>query len=220
MMGRTHVLTGIAGGIGTTYLVTMSVPSAIAGTILCAGAALVPDLDHKEATITRTFGPITKVLSFLVRKASGGHRVGTHSFLGIALVGAMAQYGVVYRSELPAQIVLCTLMCLALGGAIRMLRIPGWLDDVAPIPVVIGLVCFTDVPLEIVPPALMLGCAIHVMGDVVTKGGCPLWWPLSHKRVKLALFKTNGVTERWIVAPALILVIVAGIFWKLLDITF
>lgn len=220
MMGRTHVLTGIAGGLGTTYLLTMSVPSAIVGTVLCAGAALVPDLDHKKATITRTFGPITKALSYAVRKISGGHRVGTHSFLGIAVIGVMAQYGVMYRDELPARIMLCTLMCLALGGAIRMLRIPGWIDDVAPIPVVIGLVCFTSVPLEIVPPALMLGCAIHVAGDVITKGGCPLWWPLSHRRVKLALFKTNGKVEHYVVTPVLILVIIVGVFWKLLDNTF
>lgn len=218
MMGRTHALTGYAAGIGATYAVTLSVPAAIVGTVLCAGAALVPDIDHKEATITKTFGPVTRLLSVLVRKISGGHRYGTHSALGIMAIGAMAQYGVMYRhTSVPAQVILIVLMCLAFAGPIRLLRIPGWIDDLAPIPVVIGIVCFTSVPLDVVPPALMLGCAIHVLGDVVTKGGCPLLWPFSLKRFKLDLFKTNGITERYVVIPVVILAIFIGILGKLVD---
>lgn len=217
MMGRTHWLTGIAGGIGTTYAITLSVPAAIAGTVICAGAALVPDIDHKDATITKTFGPLTKILSYVVRKISGGHRIGTHSFIGIAAIGAMAHYGVLNRHTVPGAIVLCTLLCLALGGAVRLLRIPGWFDDLAPIPISIGVVVFTNIDLSMVPYALMLGCLIHVLGDVVTKGGCPLFWPFSFKRVKLDLFKTNGKVERWFVTPVVITCIFVGIFGKLLD---
>lgn len=217
MMGRTHALTGYAAGIGATYVVTMSVPAAIVGTVLCAGAALVPDIDHKDATITKTFGPATKALSLAVRKISGGHRWGTHSVLGIAAIGAMAQYGVMNRGSMSANVILCVLMCLALGGAVRLLRIPGWFDDVAPVPVVIGIVCFTSVPLNVVPPALMLGCAIHVAGDLVTKGGCPLLWPFSRTRYKLDLFKTNGFTERYVVTPTVIMCIFAGILFKVFD---
>jgi len=217
MMGRTHCLTGVAGGIGVAYLVPLSVPEVIAVTALCAGAALVPDIDHKDATITKTFGPITAALSYVVRKISGGHRWGTHSVLGIMVIGAMAQYGVMYRDELVAQIVLCSLMSLALSAAIRLLRIPGWWDDLAPIPVSIGVVCFTSVPLTVIPPALMLGCAIHVLGDVLTRGGCPLLWPLSRKRFKLDLFKTNGFTERYVVVPVVVTCIFLGIFWKVFD---
>jgi membrane-bound metal-dependent hydrolase YbcI (DUF457 family) len=217
MMGRTHALTGVAAGIAVTYGITLSVPAAIAGTFICAGSALVPDIDHKDSTITKTFGPITKIVSFVVRKISGGHRIGTHSFLGIAAIGAMAQYGVQNRYTLPGAILLCFLMCLAIGGAVRLLRIPGWFDDLAPIPVVIGIVRFTHISLDMVPLAIMLGCLIHVAGDVATKGGCPLWWPFSFKRIKLDLFKTDGFTERWIITPVVIVCIFAGIFWKLLD---
>lgn len=217
MMGRTHALTGVAAGIGVTYCATYSVPAAVIGTVFCAGAALVPDIDHKDSTITKTFGPLTRILSYVVRKISGGHRVGTHSFMGIAILGALAQYGVQYRHELPAQIIICTIMTLGFSGVIRLLRIPGWFDDLAPIPVVIGIVCFTEVSLAIIPPALMLGCAIHVAGDVVTKSGCPLLWPFSLKRTKLALFKTDGTMERYVVVPVVIAGILAGIFWKVLD---
>lgn len=217
MMGRTHALTGIAAGVGATYVVTLSVPAAIVGTVFCAGAALVPDIDHQESTITKTFGPVTGLLSWLVRKISGGHRYGTHSVLGILICGALARYGVMYRHTVPGQAVLIVIMCLGFAGVIRLLRIPGWFDDLAPIPVVIAIVRFTDISLAIIPPALMLGCAIHVLGDVVTKGGCPLWWPFSKVRVKLALFKTNGITERLIVTPLVLVGIFGGIFWKLVD---
>lgn len=217
MMGRTHALTGIAAGIGATYVVTLSVPVAVVGTVLCAGAALVPDIDHSESTVTKTFGPITRGLSYLVRKLSGGHRIGTHSVLGVCAIWALCQYGVMYRHEVPAQVALCTVMILSLAGAIRLLRIPGWLDDLAPVPIVIGIVCFTEIPLEIVPPAIALGCAIHIAGDVVTMTGCPLWWPMSQKRVKLALFVTNGKVERYFVAPLVIASIIAGLLWKVVD---
>ena len=35
----------------------------VAGAIVCAGAAMLPDLDHPSATIAQTFGPITWGLS-------------------------------------------------------------------------------------------------------------------------------------------------------------
>lgn len=217
MMGRSHALTGVAAGIGATYVTVVPVPAAIVGTVFCAGAALVPDIDHHNSTITKTFGPITAVLSWVVRKISGGHRYGTHSIFGIGTAGAMAQYGVMYRHTIPGQVVLSVIMILGFAGMIRLFRIPGWFDDVAPIPIVIGIVHFTDLPLGIIPPALVLGCAIHVIGDVVTKSGCPLFWPFSKTRVKLALFKTNGFCEKWIVTPVVILGIFVGIFGKLLD---
>lgn len=217
MMGRTHALTGVAAAIGVTFLIPLSVPGAIAGTMICAGAALVPDIDHKDSTITKTFGPVTKILSFGVRKISGGHRWGTHSFLGIAAIGALAQYGVMNRHSVVPGMILCFLMALSLSGAVRLFGIPGWFDDLAPIPIVLGIVFLTPVPLDMVPLALMLGCAIHVAGDFVTKGGCPLFWPFSRKRYKLDLFKTNGFTERYVVVPVVIVGIFAGILWKVLD---
>lgn len=217
MMGRTHAATGLAAGIGATYVVTVPIPAAILGSILCAGCALVPDIDHHNSTITQTFGPITKALSWLARKISGGHRIGTHSIFGILVLGGLARYGVQNRHMVLGQVVLSVILILGFAGVIRLMKIPGWFDDVAPIPVVIAIVVFTDLSLTIVPAVLMLGCAVHVLGDVVTKEGCPLFWPFSRKRVKLALFKTNGVVERWVVTPLVLASIFGGIFWKLVD---
>lgn len=222
MMGRTHALTGIAAGVGTTYLIDVPLITAVLGSVLCAGAALAPDIDHRESTVTKSFGPVTQVLSYLVRMISGGHRAGTHSILGIVLIGTLAQFGVMFRhvpgASIPARVVLCVLLILCFGGVIRLLKIPGWFDDLAPIPIVISIVCFTAIDLSIVPWVLMLGCAVHVAGDVVTKAGCPLWWPLSAERVRFPLFRAGGSFEYQVVTPVVVALIIVGILGKLIDI--
>jgi len=217
MMGRTHALTGVAMAVTVTYFYPVPVAIGIAGSVACAGASLFPDIDHKDSHITRTFGPITKLLSWIMRTLSGGHRHGTHSLMGIAGIGALAQYGVQYRQDLPARIILCTLMILAYSGAIRLLGIPGWFDDIIPIPIVIGIVCLTNIPLDFMPAALVAGCAIHVLGDMLTDSGCPLWWPFSLQRVKLAKLKAGGWTETHVIVPVLVVGVVAGILIQGVD---
>lgn len=217
MMGRTHALTGVAISVAATFYYTVPVSVGIMGSLICAGSALLPDIDHKESHITRTFGPVTQGLSWVMRKISGGHRFGTHSLMGIASIGVLAEYGVMYRDTIMAQIILCTFMILASSGAIRLLQIPGWFDDIIPIPIVIGIVCLTNVSLDFIPLALVSGCAIHVLGDMLTKSGCPLWWPFSLERVKLAGFTAGGWTERHVIVPLLVIGVLTAIVIKMVD---
>jgi len=97
---------------------------------------------------------------------------------------------------------------------VRMLKIPGWIDDLAPIPIVLGGVCLTNVDLTVVPVALMVGCLAHVLGDCLTNSGCPIFWPLSDARLKFGLFKTNGKFEKLIVFPVLVLAAIGMAWWK------
>ncbi|GAA2719014.1 MULTISPECIES: metal-dependent hydrolase [Streptomyces] len=111
MMGPAHSLSGAAAwlGVGAAVAATghpMPWPVLVVGTLICAGAALAPDLDHKSATISRSFGPISRILceiidklSYAVYKAtrtkadprrSGGHRTLTHTALWALLIGAGA----------------------------------------------------------------------------------------------------------------------------------
>ncbi|MFD0471915.1 metal-dependent hydrolase [Nonomuraea thailandensis] len=64
----------------------------IAGAIICAGAAMLPDLDHPSATIAQTFGPLTWGLSKLVSWISGGHRGATHSLVFAVALGLGAHW--------------------------------------------------------------------------------------------------------------------------------
>ncbi len=75
MMGPAHSLSGAAAwlGVGAAAAAaghTMPWPVLVVGALICAGAALAPDLDHKSATISRAFGPISKTLCEIVDKLS------------------------------------------------------------------------------------------------------------------------------------------------------
>lgn len=220
MMGRTHALTGLAAGTFATYSIHVPLWEGVAGVALCAGAAILPDIDHPRSTVSNVYGPLTRAFCWLMTRATGGHRRGTHSVPGILFLGAVAHSGVMYRDRWYGMLALCTIMILCFAGAIRLLRIPGWFDDFLPIPLVIGVVCLTDIRLDMVPYAVVLGCLVHVAGDVATKQGCPLWWPLSDRKTRLALFKTNGITEKYVVTPLVIVVIIgqlAHMFYRGVD---
>lgn len=107
MMGPAHSLSGAAAwlGVGAAAAAAghpMPWPVVLVGALICAGAALAPDLDHKAATISRAFGPVSRglceivdKLSYAVYKAtrmkgdprrSGGHRTLTHTWLWAVLI--------------------------------------------------------------------------------------------------------------------------------------
>lgn len=109
MMGPAHSLSGAAAwlGVGAAATATghgMPWPVLLVGTLICSGAALAPDLDHKSATISRAFGPFSRILcgitdklSYAVYKSTkkrsdprrtGGHRTLTHTWLWAVLIGA------------------------------------------------------------------------------------------------------------------------------------
>ncbi|MBB4893268.1 membrane-bound metal-dependent hydrolase YbcI (DUF457 family) [Streptomyces olivoverticillatus] len=111
MMGPAHSLSGAAAWLCLGAAVAaaghpMPWPVLAVGAMICAGAALAPDLDHKSATISRAFGPLSRALcgiidalSHSVYKATrmkgdprrnGGHRTLTHTALWALLIGAGA----------------------------------------------------------------------------------------------------------------------------------
>lgn len=54
--------------------------------------------------------------------------------------------------------------------------------------------------------AVILGCATHIAGDMLTKSGVPIWWP--HRAVwrlapKRFAFRTNGALEQLVLTPLL-----------------
>ncbi|WP_309053500.1 metal-dependent hydrolase [Streptomyces sp.] len=111
MMGPAHSLSGAAAWLGVGAAAAaldhpMPWPVLLTGALICAGAALAPDLDHRSATISRAFGPVSRGLCGIVDKLSyavyratrsaadprrsGGHRTLTHTWLWAVLIGAGA----------------------------------------------------------------------------------------------------------------------------------
>lgn len=204
MLGRSHMVSGTAAFTGTTLALHYSFTQMVTGAVVVSCAALLPDIDHNKATISRVYGPVTVGFSHLVAALAGGHRKGTHSFLGILLLGCIAQICVTHRDSFLAKTVLSCLMIVTLAAGIKILKIPGWIDEMIPIPLVVILVFLTPVNLDAVPPALIMGCLVHVLGDCLTNTGCPVLWPFSKWRLKFGLFSTGKKFERWVVFPMMI----------------
>ena len=73
MMGHSHALTGWCAGLAVAPLVGLhTLPEVLPFATAAAGYALLPDLDHPGATASRFLGPLTGLLSRLLRLCSRG----------------------------------------------------------------------------------------------------------------------------------------------------
>ncbi|GII83506.1 hypothetical protein Ssi03_14960 [Sphaerisporangium siamense] len=234
MMGHTHALSGAAAWLlaapGLAALPGMGGPLAelapmvsgvlspgelIAGALICAGAAMLPDLDHPHATIAQTFGPATWVLSKVVNWASGGHRHATHS-LAFAIVAGVGTHFLADRYPIGRDIV----VVLMIGLAIRAVGvgIPGKTITSALVNIALTAATFVffqsrGLDYYWLGLAVAIGCLAHVVGDCLTERGCPVLWPLRHRWLlpwKIGI-KTGRKFEVKILGPVLSVVVI-GLF--------
>ena len=229
MLGRDHALTGavVFAALATSLHVTEA--HLAAGVVLTAGAGVLPDIDHPDSTISRSFGFLTEWFAWVVDRISGGHRHGTHSLVGIAVftVGAYGA-GLFQLSEpkaaaaghlvfswhiVPAVLILALLY----SSALRALHIGGHFGDLFGIAAALAT-CFTGADLTelavgswhvpLLAVATVLGCAGHIAGDELTHGGCPLFWPVSmhefHLLPRPLQITTAKVCETWVIFPLLV----------------
>lgn len=201
MLGRSHVATGAAGflaAVAPAYALTgnaLSPGEVACGTLVAAGAALLPDLDHPKATVSRAMGPFSWFASRAISKLAGGHRNGTHSLLALALVGGGAA-AVATTGSLVGAFLLCFL-CVSL---VARLFLDGFNDVTSAIVAAVvsaGLLAVTP-NFDWLPIAVAGGYALHLAGDAITKQGVPLAWPLSKSRFRFGLVRTGGTLERYI----------------------
>lgn len=212
-MGRTHTLTGLAAGAVTLPLLptTTSVPEQAAWVFLVGGMALLPDLDHPQATVARMWGPLTQTAARAVGVLARGHRAGTHDLLVAAPV-----FGLLFAASLLWLPAALATTALAVGLALRALAIalPG--DEAVEHPLVNAavsaagswwLVTTYGIP-GWLPYAVALGVLVHIAGDALTEGGIPVplsWLTGSPRRLPGGPLDTGSAVERLIVAPALVL---------------
>ena len=229
MMGHTHALAGAAAWLGTVpfladYGMRMTPGQIAAGAVVCAGAALLPDLDHHDGTIANTFGPVTRVLCKGISVVSGGHRHATHSLLfcvGMAV-------GADYLSESLVQawwVMLFLLIGLGLQGiGIRVPKKEHF--DALLNAAIAGGLTFLMANMKFAGPglgthgytlgwagfAVGLGCLMHVITDSITPQGCPVFWPVPWRLAIPLVPRTNGKVELWVVTPLLTLgIVILGI---------
>lgn len=214
-MGNTHSLSSAGVFLAAAFPISHYVhhlgplPTAI-GTVVAAGAGLLPDLDHPQATPARAFGPLSQAAARIVCRVSGGHRHATHSLLGLAIATA----GAVAASFSIIAVTITVWLCAGLG--VRALwrrpknRPNGRLDygDVAGLVHAGGLffvawrVTHSSIDLWVVPVAVSVGYLVHLLGDAATESGVNWLWP-DRRRFRWASVDTGKGVERWVVVPAL-----------------
>lgn len=217
MMGISHALTGVLAAVITAQVMDSSWLALGVGAVVVVGASMVPDLDCGSSTIANTLGPVTRGLSWLIRKSTGGHRRATHSIAGAGTLATLAQVSLDHRDAWWAIGVLWVVLFLVMAGPLRLFKIEGLVDDLIPLPIALGAALWDAVPLELVPPCLFVGVLVHILGDMITKMGCPILWPLSNDKVRLAQLKAGGWTEVNILRPVFVVAIGVATFWGWID---
>lgn len=209
MMGRNHVLVGMAGWlvaappIAAAFGTPLTAGEIAAGTLLCGGTALLPDVDHPNSTVAHTLGPITQGLCSVVGAISGGHRQKTHTLAFSALMGVAAYF----LLQLGWAAVF-GLFFICSAWAIRLLGPKKLRYSFMGIGVVVVSAALAWYIANTFPPqwwmvwAVAGGSIMHLAGDIVTKGGVPLLWPVPG-RISFGLIRTDGIVEQ-VLTPLLI----------------
>jgi membrane-bound metal-dependent hydrolase YbcI (DUF457 family) len=233
MMGRGHALTGVTlwlGGCAAAAAVDPGLPSvalAVIGTPVCAGWALVPDIDHPKSTIAFSAGPVsqgiaavTAGLSKVVHEATrtpadrpdhDGHRTVTHTILGAVvfglIVGVAGWLGGRWTAAAlvfwPAHLGISTLLKsrrrrVSWGRpGRRRLRVRRSVVDAAVLAA--GAAILTPGSAWWLGLAAGGGALIHIAGDMCTDGAVPALWPLilTDEWGRARRWKPIGVPRRW-----------------------
>ncbi|HEX7463066.1 MAG TPA: metal-dependent hydrolase, partial [Dermatophilaceae bacterium] len=82
LIARSHALTGAPAFLA--FGAKAGLVSTAVGAAVCAGAALLPDIDHPQSTMGTILGPVSETVARGVAVVSGGHRGATHSAVGVA----------------------------------------------------------------------------------------------------------------------------------------
>lgn len=202
MMGSTHSRSGTtAFAVLTAAAPLVGIhphwPAVAAGTLACAGAALLPDLDHPEATIANTFGLASKAAARFVHRVSGGHRHATHSLLFVALAYLATVFGV---REIGVWFSVPVLFVLFAFGIRAMRLAPGMSVLVAVVATVFFWFALRG-DFGWLPVTVGVGTLAHLAGDCLTKEGCPLLWPRRGHYMLPLIQRTGNAVEQWVFGP-------------------
>ncbi len=242
MMGVHHAVSGAAAWIAVTS-VSHAIPAwgfyplsggqVALGALICAGAALLPDADHPNATIAHSVPVAGKAVTSLVAATSGGHRHGTHSGLSavVAIIACFIfpWFGLVTTTPMSPYVIGAGVVAAALlAFAVKVLKIVrswfvAWLTGIA---ISAAITWFMPAQWVWLPAAVAIGWVTHLVGDFLTVGGLPIFWPLKPRPPKgwgnsplwsnggyfsLPLLGRAGSWREWVLAIPLWLYAVYGI---------
>lgn len=197
MLGRSHALSGALVALAVLPLAHFAVGQTLEASILVAGAALLPNLDHRDSTAAHALGPVSRLAAGSVQRLAG-HRGPVHSLLAALVAGLLT-------------VLAATLWPLAgpiIAGAVIGLGILGLWHQPGrrglALLAAVGVAVVWDVTRGLGPDILgslvTWGMMMHLLGDALTCGGVPLLWPL-RTRFSLPVLGYTGsareVAARW-----------------------
>ncbi len=231
MMGPSHALSGAAAWLAGSWALDhfagyeQSPLAVTVGTLVCAGGALLPDLDlsgkvtrnQGGATVARTFGVFSLFAAEVIEKISlgiytatrlsrdprrtNGHRTFTHTLPFAALVG----WGTTWLGGHYGKWAVLGIVFFMAGLALRGLfdkwaERAGWVI-VTICSAVIAWFTASNLPGDRGYPmlgfAVAIGCFVHLMGDIITSAGVPILWPIpTGRRLWRMVGVPNGMAVR------------------------
>lgn len=223
MMGTSHATSGALGWLlvapatAAAAGLPLDTPTLLVGMVACAGAALLPDLDHPQSTIAYTLGPITHGLAKLTSLVFGGHRHGTHT-----LAFAVGAGLVTYFASKASQVAMIFILWAMTALAIRSLKLvpPKTSNNVKGLVVAAEATAIVWLLWQYSPGdwslwlafAVGFGCFLHCVGDTCTPEGVPWFKPVTKKRFSVPIIsRTGNFMEVGIITPIMTL----GVFFLL-----
>lgn len=182
MNGKGHALTAALGWFAAAPRLAEALHDPVArwelaaGGIVAAGAGLAPDLDLKQATAARTFGPAGRAVAAIVGKVAGGHRGLTHKVGFPLLLGAGVAWASVHWAWAAAVVVFVVAAWAwrALGADLNFDCL-GCDADALIVGALVGAAAgFYLEPGWWLPAAVALGALVHLAGDKAFGGRSPL----------------------------------------------
>jgi membrane-bound metal-dependent hydrolase YbcI (DUF457 family) len=208
MLGKSHLMVGACGwlvaGVPLTELLTgaeMSGAQIASGAVVTAGAAMLPDLDHPQATVSRSLGIVSQKMSFAFSKLMGGHRNGSHSLLFIVAIFLLLNQLLVGNG--PAAIIPAFLIIFFLTSLVvrTLTEADGLIGAIVSAIIACTLMSVTannnSIDYSWIVYSVAIGCLLHDLGDLVTVEGIPLLYPFSKHRTSIPFIgKTDSFREK------------------------
>jgi membrane-bound metal-dependent hydrolase YbcI (DUF457 family) len=212
MMGPSHALSGAAVWLAGSWAVEFfgvyhQRPLEVAiGTAVCAGGALLPDLDMSGrvtsgkggATIAHTFGRVSLFVAEMLEKFSlfvyvltkfkhdphreNGHRTLTHTIPFALVMGWLTTVACAAGGKWAVIGVVFVMLGLAVRGLMHTwAKHAGWIITTA-LSAAAAYGTFVFLPSDrgypMLGAAVGIGCITHLLGDIITSAGVPILWPI------------------------------------------
>ena len=194
MMGTSHAISGAAAWCAVTLIAPsmgwahIDPIGVLTGAAVCAGAALLPDMDHPSSTVAAGL-PGGRIIAGAVGGLTGGHRKGMHSLVAVlAIMLASIALSLItwtpegWETTLALGPAIAAAICISVGTkCIRFAKTWGtsWLVGIASSA---AMMWFFPDEFGWLPACIGVGYLAHLIGDTLTTGGVPWLWPIMVRR--------------------------------------